>query len=500
MNDALDALKSRLRDRHSLGALEWLLLWDQRTMMPAAGAHHRAAHLGLITRLAHEALIDPEVGRLLDRLESHERSLDPLSDDAGLLRLARRERSKAIRVPSTLRSEIARAGSAGEAAWLKAKAAYDFERFRPALERTLELKHRYIECFDVADEPYDVLLDDHEPDMRTADVSHLMDQVKERVIPLIADTRDHHIDDEFLAEEVSAEQLIAVAHAIISLFGRRPNAWRIDPTAHAFASRAGRDDIRITIGNRRSVMECFAVMHEYGHGLYEHQIPARFADLPIASACSAAFHESQSQLWDTFVGLNPHFWSFFFPHFQKYFPVVLKGVDRNRFYAALQRVMPGPLPTRDKLSLALHRVLRFEIERDLINGELAVSALPDAWESKVNEYLGVDVPDHAHGVLQDIHWAMGLMGYYPTYLLGAFMAAQIWRAAEEGLNDVNQQIAEGKFDDLREWLCVNVHAHGKKFTPSKTLELATGATLDAGPYLETLEDMYGLSRSSSCSP
>ena len=470
-----------------------LLAWDQRTQMPPAGAEIRGRHQALVQRLSHEHLIDPAVGRLLDELEPVVASLDPDSDDAALVRVARRRYEKAVRVPPELSAEMALAASAGGPAWLEAKATSSFERFLPALERNVELRRRYIDCFEPRDEPYDVLLDDFEPEMETAEVRRIFDEIKPELVALIAELREREVDDSFLEAEYPVDAQIALSKEIVEMFGTRPGSWRIDPTEHPFAAGAGNDDIRITTHYYPDSLESvFSTMHEYGHGLYEHQIPHRIAALPIGTGASLGLHESQSRLWENLVGRSLPFWRFFYPRLQSAFPSQLGSVDLDRFTAGVNKVQPSLIRIRaDEVTYGMHVILRFELEQDIVNGRVELRDLPEAWNQKMWDYLGVEVPDDANGVLQDMHWASGLIGYFSTYLLGTVMSVQIWEKAAGEIGDLDDRLERGDFTALREWLGEHVHAHGAKFTPQETLRKATGATIDAKPYLAYLRSKYG---------
>src|SRR5438067_9016884 len=461
MADAFDRLTSRLADYSSLEALAYLLAWDQRTMMPPGGTAHRSEHLALLERLGHQTLTDPETGRLLDELESREASLDPDSWEAATIRVARRDYRKAVQVPTDLRAEMARAASESAPVWIEAKTTSNFELFLPLLERNLELRHRYVECFGPQEEPYDVLLDDFEPEMKTAEVRRIFDEIKPELVQLIADLRGRDVDDSFLAGDFAIDEQVALDLEVVDVFGHRPNTWRIDPTEHPFAAGAGIDDVRITTHYFRDHLKSlFSTMHEYGHGLYEHQIPRRFAHLPIGTGASLGLHESQSRMWENLVGRSMPFWRFFYPRVQEAFPDQLGGVELERFYAAINRVQPSLIRIRaDEVTYGMHVILRFEIEQDIVNGRVDLRDLPEVWAQKMDEYLGVEVPDDANGVLQDTHWASGLIGYFSTYLLGTVMSVQIWEKVLEDVPDLEERIERGDFAPLREWLGDNVHEH-----------------------------------------
>src|SRR5438445_5608175 len=283
---------------------------------------------------------------------------------------------------------MAPAASESAPVWIEAKTTSNFELFLPLLERNLELRHRYVECFGPQDEPYDVLLDDFEPEMKTAEVERIFDEIKPELVRLIAELGGRDIDDSFLAGDFPIDEQVALDHEVVELLGHRPNTWRIDPTEHPFASGAGIDDIRITTHYYEdSLKSLFSTMHEYGHGLYEHQIPRRFAHLPIGTGASLGLHESQSRMWENLVGRSMPFWRFFYPRVQEAFPDQLGGVELDRFYAAINRVQPSLIRIRaDEVTYGMHVILRFEIEQDIVNGRVDLRDLPQGSAEKMDEY------------------------------------------------------------------------------------------------------------------
>jgi carboxypeptidase Taq len=491
--DALTQLKERLTRVTDLERISRVLNWDQQTKMPSAGWQHRGDHLATIRRISHETLIAPETGRLLEELRGVEESLEPASDDGALIRLARREYEKASKVPTELRAEMTRTATEARTIWVQARAESDFELFRPALERTYELRDEYVRCFGDVAELYDILLDDFEPETTTAEVTETFRELKAELIPLIAELRDADVDDSFLQGTFPVDAQERLANEVVSLFGFRPNTWRLDPTEHPFASGAGVDDIRITTHYDPETMKSFfSTMHEYGHGLYGHQLPRHLERLPTGGPCSLGIHESQSRMWENLVGRSRPFWEFFYPRAQDAFPEQLRGVELDRFIGGINRVKPSLIRIKaDEVTYGMHVILRFELEQDLINGRVAVRDLPHVWNERMQEYLGVDVPNDAQGVLQDTHWASGHIGYFSTYLLGTVMSVQIWEKVLEDIPDLEEQIGRGEFAALREWLGENVHSLGRKFSPQETLRRATGSTIDPKPYLAYLRAKYG---------
>jgi carboxypeptidase Taq len=493
MADALERLKERLGEVTDLNKVVRLLSWDQQTMMPPAGTSHRADQAATVQRLAHELFTDPEVGRLLDELRPLEESLDPASDDATLIALARRDYEKAVKVPAELRAAMARESAEARPVWVKAKAGADFASFLPSLERIVELKLEYVDCVaDGAAERYDVLLDDYEPQTTTAEVRTLFEELKPPLVALIAELRERDVDDSFLQSDFPPDRQRALALDVIELFGHRPDSWRLDPTEHPFASGTGRDDVRITTNYHPDSLESlFSTMHEYGHGLYTHQLPKHLERLPTGQHCSLGVHESQSRLWENLVGRSLPFWQHFYPRLQEAFPEQLADVDLERFHAGIHAVKPSLIRIQaDEVTYGLHIMLRFELEQDIVEGRVALRDLPQRWNEKMWEYLGVEVPDDGRGVLQDVHWSGGSIGYFSTYLIGTVASVQIWEAARGDVPDLEEHVGRGEFAPLRDWLGEHVHALGRKFSPQETLRRATGSALQAQPYLDYLRTTY----------
>jgi carboxypeptidase Taq len=493
MADALEQLKERLGEVNDLGKVTRILSWDQQTMMPLAGTAHRADHMATLQRLAHELFTDPAVGKLLEELKPLEESLDPDSDDGALIRVTRRDYEKAVNVPASLRAAMTRAAAEARPVWVKAKAESDFASFLPSLERIVELKLEYVDCVaDGADERYDVLLDDYEPQTTTAEVRTLFEELKPPLVELIAELRERNVDDSFLHGDFPPDRQRAIAHEVIELFGHRPDSWRLDPTEHPFASGPGRDDVRITTNYHPDSLESlFSTMHEYGHGLYSHQQPQHLERLPTGQACSLGIHESQSRLWENLVGRSLPFWRLFYPRLQETYPEQLGAVDLDRFHAGIHAVKPGLIRIQaDEVTYGMHVMLRFELEQDIVEGRVELRDLPQRWNEKMWEYLGVEVPDDGHGVLQDVHWSGGSIGYFSTYLIGTVASVQIWEAASRDLPELEDQVGRGEFAPLREWLGEHIHALGRKFSPQETLRRATGSSLSAQPYLDYLRHTY----------
>jgi carboxypeptidase Taq len=481
---ALESLKSILGELADLGHAEAIADWDSRTFMPPGGAEARANVVGTLARISHERFVSDEVGGLLTELDGLEDEAD-----AALVRLVRREWERARRVPGELAAELAHSAGVAVAAWDRAKAASDFASFRPHLERQLELKLRYIDCFPEIETPYDVLLDEYEEGMTTADVQRVFDRLKEVLVPLIASRAD---GGEPLRGPFPVDRQQEASRLVLAAFGYDPASWRIDETPHPFASKPGLGDIRLTThtdaGDLTSV---FSTMHEFGHGVYEFDIDPRLARTPLAGGTSSAIHESQSRMWENLVGRSRGFWRWFYPQLQPLFPDALGAIDEEAFVRAVSAIRPGLIRgDADEATYGLHIILRFELEQELLAGTLAIRDLPETWNTRMQEYLGVDVPDDAHGVLQDMHWSIGLFGYFPTYQLGNVVSVQIWERAREELGDPEEQFARGEFGPLREWLRQHVYRHGSVYPPRELLHRLTGSELDPEPYLQYLQQKF----------
>ncbi|HET6641940.1 MAG TPA: carboxypeptidase M32 [Gaiellaceae bacterium] len=493
-------LRERLGVLHDLHRAGWLLGWDQHTMMPPAGTPARSEQIATVDRLAHELFVSDEMGALLDSLAEYERGLDPESVDAALLRVTRRDWEKARRVPPELRAEITRAEVLGVPGWAEARKNSDYAAFLPYLRKNLELKLQYIECFSGSGKaPYDVLLDDYQEDARSEHITAVFTRLKEEVIPLIREVAAaEQVDDSFAHGHFPVEKQELFAREILEPLGYSSEAWRLDPTVHPFATSIALDDIRLTTRYSEADLESiFHTTHEFGHGIYEFSIDHELDRTPLVELNSMVLHESQSRLWENLVCRSRPFWRHFFPKLQELFPEQLAGVSDEAWWRSVNRVNPSFIRVEaDEVTYGMHIILRYELEQELISGQLALEDLPDAWNAKMKEYLDVDVPDDARGVLQDVHWSGGSFGYFPTYLLGTIASVQIWETARGDLTDLDTQMEAGEFGPLREWLGDKLYRWGRRLPPEEMLRRVVGGPLDAEPYLRYLRakvaEIYGV--------
>jgi carboxypeptidase Taq len=482
-----DELLRRLGEISDVERAEFMLTWDQETKMPPRGAPVRAEQLSTLARIAHDLSTSPELGSLLDDLREFEDGFERESFEASVIRVARRDYEKKKRVPSELRAQMTRAASLGYTAWLEARETGDFETFRPHLERRLALTNEYVACFEPFDDPYDVLLDDHEPGMSTAEVQAIFERLKAELVPLVAGIEEP-VDDSCLHGDFSPERQREFSLEVLRRWGMDDQSWRLDDTVHPFASNIAVTDIRLTTRfEEDQLVGILSCMHEFGHGVYERQVDERYERTPLAEGVSSSFHESQSRLWENIVGRSISTWRFFYPRLQECFPERLADVPLDEFHRALNRVAPGVRRVdADEVTYPLHIILRFELEREMLAGSVTPGSLPDAFDSKLREYLGVEPENVVDGLLQDVHWSDSSFGYFPTYALGNVISVQLWDRATNELGDLDEQFERGEFGPLREWLREHVHRWGRVFEPMELLERAVGGPLDAEPYLAYL--------------
>src|SRR5450755_285975 len=504
MSEHVQALKERMAELVDLRNSSALLHWDQQTKMPSRGGSARAESLATLERVSHDMFVADQTGRLVENAAGELDGGPADSDEACLVRLVRRQWEKARRVPTELASELARAASVGQEAWIAARASSDFAAFAPYLEHNFQLARRYVECFDRVDGfdcAYDVLLDDFEPQIRTATVAALFAELKSDLVPLIAAVSEHgdSVDGACLYGRFEVESQRELIAEVIQRMGFEREGWRLDDTVHPFATRIGAGDVRITNRWDEAYIgtALYGAMHECGHGLYEAGISAALDRTPLGQTESLGLHESQSRMWENMVGRGRPFCGVLAPRIAELFGGRLAPLDADTLYRAVNRVDPSYIRVEsDEATYGLHVVLRFELEQELIEGSLAVGDLPQAWNARFKEYFGIEVPDDAHGVLQDVHWSAGLIGYFPTYALGNLIAGQLWERVRLDLPDLDDRIAAGELATLREWLREHVHRHGSKFTTSELLERVVGGPITVAPFTTYLKrqlgDVYGI--------
>jgi carboxypeptidase Taq len=487
MADALTNLRVHLGEIEDLHNAAQVLGWDQHTMMPRRGAAARAEALATLERIGHEMFISGETGHLLQEAAASLNGAAADSDDARLISVVRRRWKKACRVPSGLAADLARAASIGQEAWTEARKNSDFEAFQPYLTRNIELARRYVDCFDDFECAYDALLDDYDPGMRTSEVKRLFEDLKAELIPMVAALADRETDTSVVHQKFPVEGQRRLVTDVVSRMGFNRDSWRLDDTVHPFATSFGSRDVRITTRWDEDYFPTalYGAMHECGHGLYEAGIADSLQRTPLGRTESLSLHESQSRLWENMVGRGRAFCGVLSPLMQEHLGA---AIDADSLYRAVNRVERSFIRVEaDEVTYGLHIIIRFELEQELIEGRLAIADLPEAWNARVKEYLGLDVPDDSHGVLQDVHWSAGLIGYFPTYALGNLIAGHLWERVNADLPSLQESIAASELTPLREWLREHVHRYGSKFSTAELLERELGLRISVGPFVNYLK-------------
>lgn len=495
MQDTLETLQEKLAVAQDLEATASVLEWDQETYMPDGGAEARARQLSTLRRLAHEHFTADEIGSLLDELALQVEDMDPGAFEAALIRVTQRDYERARMLPSELVAALAEATSNAKQAWKKARANDDFATFAPHLERILDLSREKAEAIGYEETPYDALLDEYEPGMTTARVAEVFSNLRAELVPVVETiSAQTPPDDACLHQSFDEETQWAFGEEVIRAFGYDFSRGRQDRSAHPFTTSFSIGDVRLTTRVDKNFFNpaFFATLHEAGHGIYEQGLDPKLERTPLADGASLGIHESQSRLWENLVGRSRPFWNYYYPKLQEHFPEQFGSVAPDTFYRAINRVEPSLIRVEaDEVTYNLHIMLRFELERALIEGHLSVEELPARWNEKTEEYLGLTPPTDAEGVLQDVHWALGALGYFPTYALGNLISVQFFRQAEEDLPNLEEQIAAGEFEDLLAWLRENIHRHGRTFQAPELLKRVTGRPLEAGPWLTYVREKFG---------
>ncbi len=457
------------------------LAWDQEVMMPAGALSVRAQQSSTIVALEHDILTCEEMSDLLVALEKE--SLDP--EQTANIREIIRCYKRAKNVPNELVQEFQETRIKGVEVWKEARKKNDFKLFLLYLKKVFELSIKTAECIDPDTHPYEVLLENYEEDISVEEIQCHLNKIKEHLVPLIAKIKDHKIDDSFLAKEIAVEKQSEFNNFIAKAIGYDFSKGRLDVSAHPFTSCYGRITTRYNDGWWPAIS---GTIHEAGHGMYEHNLPLKYFGIPLGQYCSMSIHESQSRLWENNVGKSKNFWKNFFPKLKESYDL---DVDLDDFYKIINKVEPTLIRVNaDELTYSLHIVLRFEIELGLIEGKINFENLPEVWNEKFREYFGIVPPNDSLGVLQDIHWSWGNIGYFPTYTLGSMIAAQLFAAAEKDIPNLATNVAQGRFDELRSWLNEKIWCHGKRYLTKELISKATGKEPNPDDYLNYLKNKY----------
>ena len=454
-----------------------LLDWDQQTFMPVNAEPDRVCQLTTIAGIIHEKMTSPVFADLLESADRECRNSPPDSMEACLIRRLHRDFERQLKVPPALVKQLAEASALAHGAWMQAREQSHFPLFAPHLERLLELRRQYAALFAPYEHIYDPLLDHFEEGFTAARLDPLFAELRNKLVPLFQKIVANQPEAACPAGIYEEKKQLAFTAEVIRTLGYDFTRGRQDQSAHPFTTGFGLNDVRITtrIFPDMPLSALLSSIHECGHALYELGISRELDRTPLADGASYGFHESQSRLWENLVGRSRAFWEYCFPVFRKYFPEQLRNASPEQIWRAVNRVEASLIRTEsDEVTYNLHIILRYEMEKELLSGALSVQDAPTAWNAKSLELLGVEPSCDAEGILQDIHWSMGEFGYFPTYALGNLMAAQIWSAAEAGINGLSGEIAAGNFLPLLNFLRQHIHQYGARFSPAETMQRVCG--------------------------
>jgi carboxypeptidase Taq len=498
MQDYIGDLKKITRDYQLLSESAAVLAWDQETYLPPKAVQERGEQLAQLQSLAHSSLTSPRVGELLaacgcgDDTPGGTAGEDPA--DVAYLRQVYRAYTRQIRIPSSLIESLARSTSAAQAAWAEARKRDDFSLFQPHLKEVLSLVVEKAQAVGYGDHPYDALIDEFEPWMTTAEVSRVFKNLESSLKNLASRIAERpQVDDTFLHRTFSIEKQREFARRVVQDLGFDLSRGRIDETAHPFTTTLGAHDVRITGRFREDYFGTglFGLIHETGHALYEQGFDRKILGNILATGTSLGIHESQSRTWENVVGRSRAFWEHYLPLAREYFPSQLNKTGLEQFYRGINKVSPTNIRIdADEVTYGLHIILRFRLELAMVSGELKVEDLPGAWREASRELLGIEPETSAEGELQDIHWSMGAIGYFPTYALGNLYGAQFWSAFKRKAGDVDTIIREGDFTSLRNWHRESIHCHGASKTAGELCMEVSGEALKAEYLQEYLENKF----------
>lgn len=490
----LKDLKERLLEVSDIGMAAAVLRWDQATHMPAGGAGARGRQTARLSEIAHKKRTDPAIGRLLDKLTPFAERLPDDADDARLIRIARRDYDRAVRVPSDVVARWSEAAAASYNAWVAARPENDYATMTPHLERALERAHQYAGYFPGHDHVMDPLIGPDEG-VTAAETRALFKKLRAELVPLVAKIAEQPVtSDACLRVKFPEREQLDFAIKVAQDMGYDLGRGRLDKTAHPFMTSFSRDDVRITTRVQEHDLSdaLFSTWHETGHALYELGIAPEI-HAPLDDGTSGGVHESQSRLWENIVGRSRRFWEHYYPRLQRAFPEQLGAVQLETFYRAINKVERTLIRTdADEITYNLHVMIRFDLECQMMEGKLAIKDLPEAWNARYKADLGIEPPDHRDGVLQDVHWyAGGLGGAFQSYTIGNILSVQFYEAALKAHPEIPGETAAGRFGVLHGWLKENVYRHGRKFGVHELVKRATGRKMRIEPYMEYLREKYG---------
>ncbi|RYD55678.1 MAG: carboxypeptidase M32 [Sphingobacteriales bacterium] len=468
-----------------------VLGWDQEVYMPPKGFPYRGRQLATLASMAHEMVTSEAYGNVLQELASRNDLTDAQQNN---VRLSYEDYEKSRKLPASFIEAITQQTSASYSAWIQARTDNNYSTYALQLEKMIALKKQQADLYGYSGHPYNALLDEYEKDMTVAVLDPVFDKVKAQLPPFLQRLKNaQQVDDGFFNKYYPRQQQWDFSMKVLGQMGYDFDAGRQDISEHPFSTSFAPTDVRVTtrVNENDFASLLWSSIHEGGHALYEQGLPEVQYGMPLGAAASLSVHESQSRLWENCVGRGVHFWKYFYPILLQHFPEQLSGVQMDAFYKGMNKVQPSLIRTEaDEVTYHFHVMIRYEIEKALLSNELHPKDLPGAWNDMYEKYLGVRPKDDKTGVLQDVHWAHGSFGYFPTYSLGSFYAAQYYAQAEKEIGGLSGQIETGDFKELLSWLRKNVHQYGRRYRSEELCQKATGAPLDFSVFMNYVEKKY----------
>ncbi len=494
--DVYAKLCDHARETAMLETIESVLGWDERTYMPIAAGEYRAEQITYLSGRIHKRRTDERVNDWLKQLEESDLATDPHSDSGTVIREMRRNFDKQVKLPQELVEQLTRAAVLGQQVWVEARKNDNYASFEPTLKRMFALQREKADALGYKDSPYDALLDEYEPDETAANVTQVLAALRKELVPLVQAIGASHkkAPIEVLRRDYPAALQATFGKQTAAKLGFNFDRGRLDVTHHPFCSGMGPHDCRITTRYDEKFFPSafFGILHEAGHGMYDQGLRPDQFGLPTGHYLSLGIHESQSRMWENLVGRSRSFWEYCFPHAKIAFGASLEDVKLDDFYFAINDVRPSLIRVEaDEATYNLHIIVRFELEQALIKGDLTTADLPGAWNDRYREYLGITPPSDADGVLQDIHWSAGLVGYFPTYALGNLYASQFFAKADKELGGLDAQFARGEFHGLLSWLRRNIHERGMCYSEGELVQKVTGEPLSHEYLMQHLRSKFG---------
>ena len=493
--ELFEKFKKELEEMAHLKMAIAVLDWDQQVFMPKKGADLRAKTISNLIGILHEKIISNNFERLILKIKKYYDDGKLNENESCIFKEVWREFSREKKMSVEFVKELAEVCSKAHNIWAEAKTKSDFSIFLPYLKKIVELKRKEAKFVGFKKNPYDALLDTYEPYMTTEEISVIFEDLKKFLVPFLKKIKKSKvkINPNILKGNFPIKKQIEFNNFVADKIGFDFNAGRLDVSAHPFTTSFNAQDVRITT---KYAMDDFlnslsTTIHEAGHAMYEQGIIMENFGTPLGESISLGIHESQSKIWENFVGKGKPFWKYFFPKLQKKFPCPFSKIKFDDFYKAINHVSPSFIRTEaDEITYNLHIIMRFEIEKELLDGSIEAEDLPKIWNNKVNEYFGIKVPNDSLGVLQDVHWSGGLIGYFPTYALGNFYSAQFYQAAKKDIKDLEGKFSKGQFGQFREWLKENIHIHGKMYSASELVKRVTGENLNSKYFIDYIKEKY----------